>query len=154
MNLRLRPLVVADARWCDGWLSEAAARDGYGASSCEALLARASVDRRLWLQLIERDDAAAGLLVARLGTPARGSATIEWLATAPGCGRRGSGMAAAAAAEDELRRLKVHRLYAPARHGIAVYFWLRLGYRPLLRAHWPCECEGIGWMLREPSERP
>jgi hypothetical protein len=34
-------------------------------------------------------------------------------------------------------------------HGIDVYFWIRLGYHPLLRPEWPCEHAGVGWMLRQ-----
>ena len=39
------------------------------------------------------------------------------------------------------------RVLAPANNGVALYFWLRLGYRPLADAAWPKPCEGT-WMSR------
>jgi hypothetical protein len=30
-----------------------------------------------------------------------------------------------------------------------MYFWIRLGYRPLLRTEWPCERAGVAWLRRE-----
>jgi hypothetical protein len=34
-------------------------------------------------------------------------------------------------------------------HGIAMYFWIRLGYRPLMHSEWPCAREGIAWLARD-----
>ena len=31
----------------------------------------------------------------------------------------------------------------------SVYFWIRLGYHPLLRPEWPCAREGVAWLTRE-----
>ena len=61
------------------------------------------------------------------------------------------GMSAAALVEDAVRAEGVRTLYAPAPavHGIATYFWIRLGYRPLLREEWPCERVGVAWLVRE-----
>ena len=60
-------------------------------------------------------------------------------------------MMAAAVAERELLELGVRTVYAPAAevHGIAVYFWIRLGYAPLQRAEWPCELRGVLWLRRD-----
>jgi hypothetical protein len=60
-------------------------------------------------------------------------------------------MQAAALLEVQLRKARIQRIYAPASaaHGIAVYFWIRLGYRPLLRADWPCNREGVAWLARD-----
>jgi hypothetical protein len=151
VNLRLRPLVATDATWCDVWLPGVAAIVGYDARSCDALLRRSRTDRRLRLRAIERDEAPVGVLVYRLHAPSEGSAIIELVATPPEHARRSSGMAAAALVERELRRAKVVRAYAvaPAMHGIDVYFWIRLGYHPLLRPQWPCVQVGVGWMMRE-----
>jgi hypothetical protein len=83
-------------------------------------------------------------------THGRGVAIIGLIATPPEAARRGSGMQAAALLEDELRARGVRTVYAPAHavHGIAMYFWIRLGYRPLLRGDWPCEREGVAWLMR------
>jgi hypothetical protein len=39
----------------------------------------------------------------------------------------------------------------PSDLGLALYFWLRLGYRPLLQRDWPAPVEGktAAWMQRE-----
>jgi hypothetical protein len=60
-------------------------------------------------------------------------------------------MAAAALIEGELCATGASRVYAPAPevHGIAMYFWIRLGYRPLMRGEWPCEHDGVAWLVRE-----
>jgi hypothetical protein len=60
-------------------------------------------------------------------------------------------MSAVALVEDELRSARVDVVYvpAPAVHGIATYFWIRLGYQPILRPDWPCERSGVSWLLRD-----
>ncbi|MGH7634175.1 MAG: GNAT family N-acetyltransferase, partial [Gemmatimonadaceae bacterium] len=120
-------------------------------TSCDALLGRSKADHTLRLRAIDRDGMAVGIAVVRLHTPDRSSAIIELVVTAPDYARRGSGMTAAALLEAELRASKITRVFAsaPAVHGIAVYFWIRLGYRPLLRPEWPCEPAGVVWMLRD-----
>jgi hypothetical protein len=65
--------------------------------------------------------------------------------------RRGAGMRAAVLVERQIRAKGMRTAYAPATaaHGISVYFWLRLGYRPLLRAEWPCARDGVVWLMRK-----
>jgi len=70
---------------------------------------------------------------------------------------RGLGGEAALAIERRLRDgLAVERVYAPVpeTRGLAVYFWLRLGYRPLLPSRAPAPprfATGAGgiWLLRD-----
>lgn len=83
--------------------------------------------------------------------PRRNAAIIELVATPPSEARRGTGMAAAALVEEMLRTDGARAIYAPAPavHGIDVYFWIRLGYGPLLRADWPCAAGGVAWMRRD-----
>jgi hypothetical protein len=106
--------------------------------------------------VIERDTEHVGLVVYRMHAPKRGDAIIELVATPPEHARNGAGGAAAALLEDELRRRGVRRIYAPApaAHGIAMYFWNRLGYRPLLRGAWPCAHEGVAWLMRDLKRSP
>jgi hypothetical protein len=60
--------------------------------------------------------------------------------------------------ERHLRGQGIERLYAPVPdgRGLAVYFWLRLGYRPLLTPKAPWPLAGLSetprrgiWMARE-----
>ncbi|MHB8377355.1 MAG: GNAT family N-acetyltransferase [Dehalococcoidia bacterium] len=152
VNAGIRPLVPADAAWVDAWIEEVARRVGYDAPrSVETLLARVAKDRRLRVRAIERDGVPVGVAVYAVRVPHRGAAIIEIIVTPPGHARRGAGMTAARLLEDEIRATGISRVYAPAPavHGIAVYFWIRLGYRPLMRPAWPCERPGVGWMMRD-----
>jgi GNAT superfamily N-acetyltransferase len=153
--LTLRPVVDADVAWLHGWLPPVAASVGYGAVDVAgpgaSLIERMRVEPSLRARIIVRDGDDAGLVVYRVDAPRRGSAIIEIIATPPKHARRGSGTSAAAAVEGEVRAAGVRVVYvpAPAVHGIAPYFWIRLGYRPLLRAEWPCERAGVAWLARE-----
>jgi GNAT superfamily N-acetyltransferase len=153
--LALRPIAAADAGWLDGWLAPVAASVGYseldGEHAGGRLLERLHVKRGLHVRIVVRDGDAVGLAVYRVHAPRDGAAIVEMVATRPEYARRGSGMAAVAGVEDALRQQGVRIVYAPAPavHGIAAYFWIRLGYRPLLRAEWPCARAGVAWFTRE-----
>lgn len=153
--LKLRPVGDADAAWLDGWLAPVAVSVGYdeidGERPGSSLIERLRAGPSLRARIIVRDRGDVGLVVYRVGAPKRGSAIIEIIGTPPEQARRGSGMGAAALAEDELSVAGVRTVYAPApaTHDIATYFWIRLGYRPLVRAAWPCERAGVGWLVRE-----
>ncbi len=150
--LRLRPFVDVDAAWLDGWIAPVAASVGYREmEGGTASLAKRLDDGAVHARVIVRDDIDVGLIVYRIGAPRAGAAIIEIVAVPAECARRGSGMSAVALVEDELRLARVDVVYAPApaMHGIAAYFWIRLGYRPLLLPEWPCERSGIAWLLRE-----
>jgi hypothetical protein len=141
----------ADQAWLDTWLPAVAASVGYEASSPDRAQKRLIIERS---ELERRGTAApgcAGIIVYRTRTPARGAAIIELVATPPDHARHGAGMQAAALLEDQLRKARIQRIYAPASaaHGIAMYFWIRLGYRPLLRADWPCARDGVAWLARD-----
>jgi GNAT superfamily N-acetyltransferase len=153
--LALRPIAAADADWLDGWLAPVAASVGYTELDAELpgerLRDALRVGHGLLCWIVVRDGDATGLIVYRLHAPRDGAAIVEMVATQPKHARRGSGMAAVAALEDALRMQGVRSVYAPAPavHGIATYFWIRLGYRPLLRAEWPCERAAVAWFTRE-----
>lgn len=150
MTVALRALVTQDSEWLNTWLPSIAKVVGYGTDSAESLRARLRGERELRVQIIERGKARVGVVVFRLHTPKRGSASFELVATPPEHARSGAGMIAAALAEDEMQSAGVRAAYAPAAamHGISMYFWIRLGYAPLLRPEWPCECDGIAWLRR------
>jgi hypothetical protein len=155
VNVALRPFERHDITWLDSWLTPVAASVGYeGVSAAAAgasLLARAAKERNLRAPIIERDGKPVGLLVYRLHAPRRRAAIIELVATPPAEARRGAGMRSAVLVEEQLRSEGVTAVYAPAPavHGIAMYFWIRLGYRPLMRADWPCERNGVAWLRRD-----
>ncbi len=154
MNVALRPLEGGDIAWIDGWLGAVASSVGCGptdASPGEWLCGRLARERQLRVDIIERDGRAAGAAVYRTRAPRRNAAIIELVATPPAEARRGTGMAAAALIEQLLRASGVRVVYAPAPavHGIDVYFWIRLGYRPLPRDAWPCALGGVAWMRRD-----
>jgi GNAT superfamily N-acetyltransferase len=111
------------------------------------------------LTLRQAQDAATGgevvgLLDQRAPYPAAGWLTVGFLALAEPCRGRGLGSEAVLALEEEASGLGLARRFAAgvvADAGRALYFWLRLGYRPLLQAHlpWPSPRGGVVWMVRE-----
>jgi hypothetical protein len=105
--------------------------------------------RRSRPRIIERDGVPVGVVIGGMQSSTQG--VIDLVATQPAAARRGSGMAAAAIFEQELAGLGVTSIIvpAPAAYGIAVYFWIRLGYRPLDRARWPCDEPGVAWFARD-----
>ena len=100
-----------------------------------------------------------GLALVRLDNPSPGDATIVFLAMQPERRYRGLGGEAGLAVEQLVReRTGAHRVYAgvPEGRGLAVYFWLRLGFRPLTVAEAPQAKLGLTgdpepgiWMLRD-----
>jgi hypothetical protein len=157
VNVALRPFGARDAAWLDGWIGAVAAQVGYdelcGANAGADLRERLAKERSLRARVIERDGVPTGLIVYRLRSPRRDAAIIELVAVSPRLARRGSGMAAAALLETELRDAGIRVVYAPApaAHGIDVYFWIRLGYRPLQSPDWPCSRPGVAWLRRDLS---
>jgi GNAT superfamily N-acetyltransferase len=121
---------------CDRWSSEDALRDALGRDDT----------------LLYHDDAGEAFLAYELHTPKRDAARIDLLAVAADKRRLGIGSRAALALEKRLAR-PAKRIYVavPARIGLALYFWLRLGYRPLTQGEWPQGPEDppSAWMVRE-----
>jgi ribosomal protein S18 acetylase RimI-like enzyme len=125
---------VARAAGCGRWAQAA------------ALQRRATNDHTL----LYRD--RSGLAYVRYSTSTTGPlAHIDFLAVAPEHRRLGIGSRAVLALERRLRR-KVKQIVVglPDHLGLAFYFWLRLGFRPLLQHEWPAESEGtMAWLVRE-----
>ena len=154
MNVALRPIEDGDVAWLDSWLDGVAASVGYGTLVDPPgawLRNRLDRERHLHVDVIERDGRPAGVAVYRARAPRRDAAIIELVATPPSQARRGTGMSAAALVEELLRAEGTRTIYGPAPsvHGIDVYFWIRLGYRPLARDAWPCAIDGVAWMRRD-----
>ena len=135
------------------WLEAALAPEW----SLEAL--EAARVRSEGLLISDLEGTPVGLALVRLDIPSPGDATLVFLAMQPERRYRGLGGEAGLAVEQLLReRTGACRVYAgvPEGRGLAVYFWLRLGYRPLGTAegpHLPLGLMGESrpgiWMLRE-----
>ena len=108
--------------------------------------------------LVLKDDRPVGIVVAARGVADR-AATVPFIAIEPGERFRGLGGEAGLAVEHLLReRTAAHLVLAPVpeQRGLAVYFWLRLGFRPLLQVESPSEPLGLDgkplrgiWMARD-----
>ena len=155
--VRLRPFTEANTAWLDGWLGDVAAAVRYDAidraEPVTSLVRRLRDERSLRARIIEREGVDAGIILYRVHQPRRGCGMFEMIGVPDAHARRGSGTMGAVDAERELLQLGVRTAYAPApeAHGIAVYFWIRLGYAPLQRSEWPCERPGVLWLRRELS---
>jgi len=106
----------------------------------------------------DAEGAPIGLAVVRRGAPASGCATIPFLAIDPARRFRGLGGEAGIALDRHLRASGFDKVYAPVPdgRGLAVYFWLRLGFRPLTTPESPGPLVGLTseskpgiWMLRD-----
>ena len=152
MNVTLRDVRAGDAAWLDGWLGTCAASVGYDTIDVDepARSLVTAMASGLCAHVISADE-PVGVIAYRAHTPAPGAAIIEFVGIEPAYARRGFGQAGAALLADELPTAGTERIFAPSPeiHGIAMYFWIRLGYAPLLRDDWPCEREGVAWLARD-----
>ena len=99
-----------------------------------------------------------GAAIVLCDQPQSGCASIPFISIVPARRFAGLGGEAGIAIEKRLRRAGYECIFAPVPdgRGLAVYFWLRLGFRALLRsdAPWPLpgldggNIEGI-WMVRD-----
>jgi GNAT superfamily N-acetyltransferase len=146
----LRSLRTSDAIWITTWLPAIASAIGCERWSSEEAL-RDSVGRAD--VLLYHDDAGEAFVAYALDTPRRGAARIDLLAVAPDKRRLGIAGRAAIALEKRLARTtKQIYVAVPSTIGLALYFWLRLGYRPLIQRDWPAPIEANStWMVRELS---
>lgn len=152
MTVRLRNLSEAHDAWLDAWLGVCAASVGYDIIALDAPSAslRTATSQDRAAKIIVADE-PVGVITYRNGSPSPEDAIIEFVGVEPSFARRGHGQTGAAVLADELRTAGVRKVFAPAaeKHGIGLYFWIRLGYRPLLRDEWPCARQGIAWLARD-----
>lgn len=116
-RVRLRPLREDDGPVIEPLRAEAGRPGGGGET---LVITRAGEDLPIGVLAYRIDDAAE-------------SATIVWVALAEEARRWGLGVDAVLQFEEEaVRRRGVRQFRADvdARQGLALYFWLRLGYRP------------------------
>ncbi|HXF50846.1 MAG TPA: GNAT family N-acetyltransferase [Dehalococcoidia bacterium] len=142
------PSADALAAWTPGVAAAAGLRSLGSAEAVRGLVAASAY--RVWRIDVSGEESPAGLIMAR--GPEGGEARIVFVALRPDLCRRGLGHGAALEAERRLVAAGARRVLAAvsARHGLSVYFWLRLGYRPLLSSAWPpCEHPDVGWMARD-----
>jgi GNAT superfamily N-acetyltransferase len=98
------------------------------------------------------DSGVVGVAAYQTGSPSRHAARIRFLIVEPARRRLGIGGRAVLALERRLTTL-AGALYVkvPASLGLALYFWLRLGYRPLTQAEAPSPASPTSpatWMVR------
>jgi len=94
------------------------------------------------------DDLAGELIGAAVvlqDQPLAGCASIPFISITPARRFAGLGGEAGIAIEKRLRRSGYERVFAPVPdgRGLAVYFWLRLGFRALLRSEAPWPLPGL-----------
>lgn len=108
--------------------------------------------------LISRAGEPVGVAVAEPGSPTKASASVPFIAVTPAARFRGLGGEAGLALDRHLRSTGYSRVFAPVPEGrgLAVYFWLRLGFRPLVAAEAPGPVRGLSgrempgiWLLRD-----
>jgi RimJ/RimL family protein N-acetyltransferase len=156
----LRPLAGADLPLIEPWYGRATAIVRPYAGRREADLrqdfeeARSQPGRGLLAIVLASDGELIGLLDRWSPYPAAGWLTVDFLAVAEPYRGRGLGAEAVLALEEEAcRQGLAHRFAAgvSADAGRALYFWLRLGYRPLLQADlpWPLPMKDVVWMVRD-----
>ncbi len=97
---------------------------------------------------------AASIEVASTDDEAEGATLVwQWLAVGAAWRAFGYGGAAVPIVERAAakRGAKSARVRVPASNGVALYFWLRLGYRPMSQAAWPAPLSASAgtWMVRD-----
>ena len=147
--MELRPLGEADLPALETWLPEAARAAGCDRWSTPDALRGAIGNPRV---LVGEESAGRSFLEYATGEPKRDSARVHFLAVRPDRRRLGTGHRSTLALEARLPG-SITRVYIsiPARLGLALYFWLRLGYRPLTQRARPAAPEDAPavWMVRD-----
>ncbi len=143
--MRLHTVRHSDVERLAAWLPDVARQAGCPRwASADALVEKAGSSHVL------TNDDISGFIAFQTTAPERDAAQVDFLAVAPGQRRLGIGGSMALGVERRLKS-KAARLYAlvPASIGLALYFWLRLGYRPLARQDSPAmpSNESV-WMVR------
>jgi GNAT superfamily N-acetyltransferase len=150
-RIALRPATSADLPQIGSWYAEAAALACSDRTLDERLHATDASEGELLLIAKADDPAPIGLLQHRIGFPDKGWLAIDFLALA--AGRRGWGYGSEAVRlVEESAGATRFLAEVDARNGLALYFWLRLGYRPLRpdEVFWRAPDEdGIIAMVRE-----
>ncbi len=152
-RIRLSSLTPEAFEAMSGWLEAAVAPEW----RLEDL--KGSLEAHERVLVSDGDGVAIGMAVVLAHQPSQDAATVPFLGIDPERRFRGLGGEAGLALEQRLRqKLGVTKVYAPVPEGrgLAVYFWLRLGFRPLSAADSPGPLMGLTddskpgiWMLRD-----
>jgi GNAT superfamily N-acetyltransferase len=153
-RLLLRTATPDDIAAMSDWLSTSALTPDWHIEDLEATLATATA-----VLVSDRAGDALGLIVLLSDRPESGDVSVPLVAVAPQRRFSGLGGEAVLAVEREVRaRWGVQRCFAPVPdgRGLALYFWLRLGYRPLTTEQAPWPLAGLSdeprrgiWMVRD-----
>ncbi len=153
-HLQLSPLVAGAADAMLDWVGPALAPDWQFEDFSRQVDAGNAV---LISDLVSRD--AIGVAVASFNEPLPRTASISFLTIEPERRFRGLGGEAGLAIDGHIRRhAGIERVFVPIPdgRGLAVYFWLRLGFRPLLSSEAPWPLVGLSpnprpgiWLLRD-----
>src|SRR3954452_24658479 len=153
-RLLLRAASPDDVAAMSEWLSTSALTPDWQIEDLEAMLPFATS-----ILISDQAGEAVGLIVLLADRPEPGDVSVPLVAVGPQRRFSGLGGEAALAVEREIRsRWGTQRCYAPVPdgRGLAVYFWLRLGYRPLTTAQAPWPLAGLSdearrgiWMVRD-----
>lgn len=146
--VKLHPIRPADAERLATWLPDVAAEAGWADWADPD-----SLSRSIHNPQVLTDESSTAFLAFELASPAPSAARVDFLAVSPERRRLGIGGRTALALERRLRG-KATSVYTlvPASIGLALYFWLRLGYQPLAQGDWPTAKETGPpsiWMKRE-----
>ena len=152
-RLLLRTATPEDVAALGEWLSPSALSPDWQIEDLQATLPFAQS-----ILISDKAGEALGLIVLLSDLPEPGAVSVPLVAVAPQRRFSGLGGEAALAVERIRSRWGVQRCYAPVPdgRGLAVYFWLRLGYRPLTTAQAPWPLAGLSdeprrgmWMVRD-----
>ena len=145
--MRLRSVRRADIKRLSSWLPAVAAE-----TDCQPWASPQALADAKGSSGILTNDTGTTFVAYQLGSPEVDAARVGFLAVAPGERRLGIGGQTALALERRLRD-KAKRLYAlvPSSLSLALYFWLRLGYRPLTKEQRPEPAANppAVWMVRD-----
>jgi ribosomal protein S18 acetylase RimI-like enzyme len=128
-SVKLHAVRPADIVRLAAWLPEVADKAGDSRWATANALADSAANSN-----VLTNDEASAFIAFDLAAPEKDAAQIDFLAVAPEQRRVGIGGRVVFGVERRLKS-KAKRLYTlvPASIGLALYFWLRLGYRPLVK---------------------
>jgi GNAT superfamily N-acetyltransferase len=151
-RVRLSTLSPTDSEAIAAWLPDALAPE-WGLADFRSALSEAG-----GVLISDAEGEPIGVAVVQADTPRPACAAVPLIAVAPARRFRGLGGEAGLALSRHLRASGFDKVYAaiPDGRGLAVYFWLRLGFRPLRSTEWPGPVTGLLgeeragiWMLRD-----
>ncbi len=146
--MKLHSIRPADAERLTTWLPDVAAEAGWADWADPDSISRSVHDPQ-----VLTGDSSTAFLAYELASPVPSAARVDFLAVSPEKRRLGIGGRTALALERRLRgKAKSVYTLVPASIGLALYFWLRLGYQPLTEREWPVSPQTAApsiWMKRD-----